>query len=80
MIFQALGVIFCVSGILFYFRPDIVAKAENWGQKLLFSDEGPLKQNKKTGFFFLLAAAFMFLCAYWVEKWNLSEFLRRLLF
>lgn len=79
MVFSGLGVFFLLVGLLFVGWPGWVEKFQKLGQKILFVDEGMLSHHKITGTFFLIAAALMFLFAYWIEKWHLSEFFRKLL-
>jgi len=79
MIFQGLGVIFLVFGLLFLVNPDTIVRLDQWGRRILFSGEGMAKNNKKVGLFFLLAGGLMFLFAHWVHQWNLSEFFKKIL-
>lgn len=79
MIFKVLGVIFLTAGALFIVWPQAIEAMEKWGQQLLFSDEGAVKHRFRTGIFFLIVGGFMFLFAYWVHQWGLSEFFRKLL-
>jgi len=79
MIFQGLGVIFLVFGLLFLVNPDAIVRLDHWGRRVLFSGDGLAKNNKKAGLFLLLTGGLMFLFAHWVHQWNLSEFFKKIL-
>ncbi|GEM_PF-3430875 len=79
MIFQGLGVVFLIFGLLFLISPDTIVRLDQWGRRVLFSGEGMAKNNKKAGLFLLVAGVLMFLFAYWVHRWNLSVFFKKLL-
>lgn len=79
MAFLILGVVYLIAGIFFLFRPEIILKVDEWGEKVLFDDKKTVKRHIKTGIFFVMVAILMFIYAYLVNKWDLSEFFKKLL-
>lgn len=53
-VLQAVGVVVILAGIVFCFFPRWVKKFNEWGQRLLFTDEGLLKHPVKTGVLFII--------------------------
>ena len=79
MAFLILGIVFFITGIFFLFRPEIMLKVDKWGEKVIFDDKKTVKRHIKTGVFFIMAAILMLVFAHLVDKWDLSEFFKRLL-
>jgi Kef-type K+ transport system membrane component KefB len=78
-VFVVLGCLFLISGLLFCFKPDIILKINAALEKVLFRSASSVEHQKKAGVFFFITSCLMFLFAYLVNKWHLSEFLKRLL-
>lgn len=58
--YRVLGIIFLVVSIGYFFTPKFMAKIDQIGRKLLWSDKWTTKHRMITGTFFLAAAIFFF--------------------
>jgi len=78
-LFLFLGALFLITGLLFLVNPAIISKVNSWGAKSIFICDGIEKKPVKSGLIFLVAAILMFIFAYLVIEWNLSEFLKKII-
>jgi len=54
MILEVIGITLFIVGLLFCLAPKVVAKLNRWGKIMLFTDEGALKNNIKSGVLFII--------------------------
>ncbi|MCM8766327.1 MAG: hypothetical protein NC920_05790 [Candidatus Omnitrophica bacterium] len=57
---QFLGIIIFIFGLLFSLTPNLVKRLNELGKRLIFSEEGALKHNLKTGILFMVMGAIIF--------------------
>lgn len=49
------GVVVVIGGVLFCVAPKLIVKFNQWGKRLIFTDEGTVKNNAKTGIVLIIA-------------------------
>ena len=59
----AAGIFFLIVSLLYFFKAGLVVKLNEWGKKVLFSDEWTIGYRVSMGVFFLIVAVILFMVA-----------------
>ena len=59
----AAGIFFLVVSLLYFFKAGLVVKLNEWGKKVLFSDEWTIGYRVSMGIFFLIVSIILFMVA-----------------
>lgn len=62
------GIVLFISGFLFCAAPNLIVKLNQWGKRLLFTDEGTIKYNLRTGVIFMIVGAIVFFVSWYYGR------------